>query len=347
MSLVKSKIHLPFWLQKIVYFEFWPVFILYFPVFIYICYLSIRAKSFTFFTLANPGIFLGGIQGESKSDILQKIDPVYLPHSIFIPANADVFEVLKRLKNANMDYPVIVKPDIGERGKQVEKIENVDELTQYLSKNRNSAICQEFIDYPIELGVLFYQYPMSHKFGISSIVQKEFLQVVGDGKSNLNSLIYANDRAHLQLDYLLKKFESRLGEVLAESEIIVLEPIGNHCRGTKFLNGQSLISLKLEEVFRTISKDIPGFYIGRYDLKVKSLDDLLSGKNIRILELNGISSEPAHIYQPRYSLRAAYKALFHHVFLIYEIALENKQRGFEFISIKAFYKALKTQSLEV
>lgn len=346
MSLINSKFHIPFWLQKIIYFEFWPVHVLYFPIFIYMIYLALKAKSLTFFTLANPGIFLGGIKGESKSDILLKIDSCYLPKTMLIKENAEVLEVLKNLKIAHLDYPIIVKPDVGERGKQVEKIENERGLVNYLIENSGKAICQEFIDYSIELGVLFYQFPLSKKYGISSIVRKEFLHVIGDGKSTLFALIMANDRAHLQLEYLLKKFDSQLSEVIAEGEILVLEPIGNHCRGTTFLSEQSLISPQLVELFRKISKNIPGFYIGRFDLKVKSLEDLAVGENIRILELNGITSEPAHIYHPGYSLFSAYKALFNHVSLIYEIALENRKLGFQFISIKSFYKELKTQSLK-
>ncbi len=343
---MNSKFHLPFWLQKIIYFEFWPVHVLYFPIFIYLIYLALKAKSLTFFTLANPGIFLGGIKGESKSDILLKIDPNFLPKSFFIKENADVLEEIKNLKTAQLDYPIIMKPDVGERGKKVEKIENEIGLVNYIIENRGKAICQEFIDYSIELGVLFYQYPLSKKYGISSIVRKEFLQVEGDGKSTLHTLILANNRAHLQLEYLLRKFEYQLNDIISEGEILVLEPIGNHCRGTTFLSEQSLISPQLVEVFREISKNIPGFYIGRFDIKVKSLEDLIKGENIRILELNGITSEPAHIYQPGYSLFSAYKALFKHVLLIYEIALENRKLGFQFISLKSFYKELKTQSLK-
>lgn len=341
----KQKFEWPFWVKKLYFFEFWPAPVLYFPVIIYLFYLSLKAKSFTFYTLANPGIFLGGLKGESKIDMLKKINPKYLPKAIYLFKPITISEVLNKLNTAQMSYPIIVKPDIGERGKEVEKIDNEAALIDYFKIQKGQVICQDFVDYPIELGVLFYQYPTSKKFGISSIVQKSFLQVKGDSFKTLHQLILESDRAHLQLPYLLNKYKSKLTEVLPFGVELILEPIGNHCRGTTFLSGQHLITQKLTEIFKEISKDIPGFYIGRFDLKVKSLEDLAEGKNIMILELNGIASEPAHIYHPKYSIILAYKALFNHAQLIYEIAIENNKRGLKFLSFKSFYTALKSSSL--
>ena len=341
----KKKIDLPFWFKKLCYFEFWPANVLYFPVAIYVIYLAIKARSLTFFTLANPGIFLGGVRGESKIDMLNRINPYYLPKAIYLNDTMDQTESLEMLKAANMDFPIIIKPDVGERGKQVEKIEDEQAFKRYFLNKQSKVICQQYVDYPIELGVLFYQYPTSKKYGITSIVQKSFLQIKGDSFKTIHQLILESERAQLQLPYLLKKFESRLCEVLPYGVELVLEPIGNHCRGTTFLSGQHLITPKLIETFKEISENIPGFYIGRYDLKVKSLEDLAEGKNILILELNGIASEPAHIYHPKYPLFSAYKSLFNHVKLIYEIAMENKEKGFEFMSFKSFYTSFKTASL--
>ena len=47
-----------------------------------------------------------------------------------------------------------------------------------------------------------------------------------------------------------------------------------------------LITPKLEYIINNISKNIPGFYIGRYDIRVRDIEDLKNGK-IYILELNG------------------------------------------------------------
>jgi len=323
------------------HFEFWPVYILYFPVFIYLLWLALKARSLTFYTLANPGIFLGGISGESKWDLLKKIDSKYLPNSIYLAKNLSHFDARDKIKNAHISFPFIVKPNQGERGKAVEKIENEEMLMAYLNSNSGEKIVQSFISFPIELGVLFYQVPNSQEFGITSVVMKSFLSIVGDGFKTIETLIMESERANLQRPYLLNKFKLRLTEVLTFGEVLMLEPIGNHCRGTTFMSKQELITPQLEKVFKEISKNIEGFYIGRYDLKVKSIEDLYLGKNISIMELNGIASEPAHIYDPKGSLLDAYRALFKHVNLIYKIALENKKIGMPYISLKNFYFALK------
>jgi|FLMP01.1.fsa_nt_emb hypothetical protein len=43
-------------------------------------------------------------------------------------------------------------------------------------------------------------------------------------------------------------------------------------------------------------------HCGRYYLRVPSVEDLHAGKNIKILEFNGVTEEPAHVYQPGYPL---------------------------------------------
>ena len=53
--------------------------------------------------------------------------------------------------------------------------------------------------------------------------------------------------------------------------------VGNHMLGTTFYDGSHLISSDFELVFDKLSKQISGFYIGRYDLKVQSIEELLKG----------------------------------------------------------------------
>ena len=62
-------------------------------------------------------------------------------------------------------------------------------------------------------------------------------------------------------------------------------------------------------------------------MKVASLDDFRNGKNIKIMELNGISADPGHIYDPEYRLLTAYKDLSWHWKRLADIHLENKKRG--------------------
>jgi hypothetical protein len=72
---------------------------------------------------------------------------------------------------------------------------------------------------------------------------------------------------------------------------------------------------------------LPEYYYGRFDLKVPSLQDLCQGKNLKIMEVNGVNSEPAHIYEPETKLSTAMKTLLNHWKIIYEISKMNRKRG--------------------
>ena len=121
---------------------------------------------------------------------------------------------------------------------------------------------------------------------------------------------------------------------------IVLNTIGNHCLGTKFINGEEYINGKLHATFDQISKQIEGFYFGRYDLRCASIEDLYEGK-IKIVELNGCGAEPAHIYQPGYSLRKALGVMYHHWKNLFTISMQNHKRGVKFMSSKEGWKLYK------
>lgn len=270
----------------------------------------------------------GGFVDYSKSKILSKINQKFLP-------KGKLFTVASKKEtaawvNSTLSYPIICKPDKGERGFGVEKINTSTQLDNYLAQVDRDFIVQEYIDYPIELGVMYYRIPGAKRGNIHSLVQKEFLTVIGNGKSSLKALFQTNDRTRYHYDMLLEMYSEELDFVLDSGEKKELVSIGNHCRGTTFLNGNHLISQKLVAVFDSIAKPIEGFYFGRFDLRVASLDDLYQGDHIKIMELNGVNSEPAHIYDPNMSLFEAYRVLFRHWGIIYQISSINHRNGVPF-----------------
>ena len=323
--------------KKITEFEYWPYGIFYIPLYFYGFYLAFKARSLMYFSTANPAMKYGGVMGESKMKVLNYIHKEYLPKTLFFEANTTHRQVVFSLHSNGMSFPIIAKPNIGERGKNVEKIEDESKLVAYLATYPNQDfIIQEFVEAPIELGILYYRFPHEDKGHISSVVLKEFLAVEGDGKASLKMLIGNNDRAKNRQNYLFEKYATQLDVVLPKGKKFYLEPIGNHCRGTKFLNGNHLINEQLVEVFDQIAANINGFNYGRFDLKVSSLDALYRGEGIKILELNGVSSEPAHIYDPNTKLLKAYKDLFFHASLIQKIGVANHKKGLPYSSLKTF-----------
>ncbi len=314
--------------------EYWPFSVLYFPVFFYYGWLALRARSFFFFTAANPKIEFGGMMGEKKSEIFEMIPEEFIPRT-FLIQKGNVLDA--RTKAGKIGYPVIAKPDIGERGAWVKKIPDQKSLDQYTQRCPVDFLIQECVTYPIELGVFFIKYPRQSG-QVTSIVKKDFLEVIGDGKQSILEFLRNNPRALLTVNFESEYLRFHGHDIPEKGEKVLIEPIGNHCRGTKFLNGASEIDQKLHDAFNKLADKIPEFYFGRFDLKCQSFDDLRQLKNFKILELNGAGAEPGHIYQPGYSLLTAYKDILWHLRVLADISIQNHKRGIAYWNFKSGYK---------
>ncbi|MBX2968900.1 MAG: hypothetical protein KF803_05990 [Cyclobacteriaceae bacterium] len=312
--------------------EYWPFGVVQFPLMIYWLWLSLKARSLFFFSASNPSILLGGMFGESKYDILKRMPERLLPKTRFV-RHATSRDQLLSILNEDFTFPVIFKPDIGERGFRVKRINSNTEAEEYLNSSTGDFIIQELIDLPVECGVFYTRFPDNETGKVTSLVLKEMLAVTGNGHSTLQELIFNHERAKLQWERLKITFVDRLNSIPEEDEVIELNPIGNHCLGTKFLNGNKHIDDELSASFDAISKAIGEFYFGRFDLKCASLDDLRKGR-VKILEVNGCGAEPAHIYHPGFPLLKAWQTLFVHWKNLYRISTQNHKRGIPYTSTK-------------
>jgi hypothetical protein len=326
---------------KIFKWEFWPFSVLYFPIFFYWGWLVLRTRSLFFFTSANPGIEFGGMLGESKKSIYDKIPAKYIPLTAKLSPETTWDKLESELKTMGLNLPIILKPDIGERGWMVELIKTKEDAQKYLNTIKVDFLVQEFIPYEVELGVFYYRYPNRVRGTVSSIVMKEMLNVIGDGHSSVRQLMKNNVRAAMQEESLSQKNRSLLDSIPNHGENVELVSIGNHCRGTTFLNGNHLINEKVVHLFNEIGSQIEGFYFGRYDLRCHTIEDLYEGTNFKILELNGAGAEPAHIYHPGYSLKQAYKDIIHHLKVLADISMINRKTGIRYMSFMEGMKMIK------
>ena len=333
---------------RIFNWEYWPFTLVYLPVFIYWFWLSLRARSFLYFTAANPVIRNGGMMGESKMDILDKLPSDKIPKTILVEPGSISSEILDKLKERNMDFPLIAKPDMGERGTAVRKIQNSIELEDYRQTAKFNFLLQSFVDLPLEAGVFYFRFPGEQTGRISSVTIKEMLYVTGDGKHTIRELVLKNDRAFLQMKALNRDWEKKWDLIPKEGEKIILQGIGNHCRGTKFLNGNHLINDQMVHSFDRIADAIPGFHFGRFDLRAASPDDLRRG-DFLIMELNGAGAEPSHIYDPSISLSEAYASLLFHWKTLFHISVNNHKAGIPYLSfregLREYRKVLENQRL--
>jgi hypothetical protein len=327
--------------EKLLHWEYWPFEVVYLPIIFYYLWLALKARSFFFFSASNPSIPGGGLTGESKGDILELIPEEWKAKTIRVPAG-ELSENFFRSVESNLPYPLIAKPDVGERGTNVKIIKNKSELIQYLSQFRHcSFLLQEYISFPLELGLFYYRFPDNTKGVISSVTSKEFLSIVGDGMSTTVELMEKNKRALFQYHRIEELLGNKLYYLPLKGEKLVLEPIGNHCRGTMFLNQEKEIDDTLQTVFDKIANSIPGFYFGRFDLRCPNWEDLKAGKNIKILELNGAGAEPAHIYHPGYSYFKGIASLLFHWKILYKISRANHRKGIPYMRYNEWRKLKK------
>jgi pimeloyl-ACP methyl ester carboxylesterase/membrane protein DedA with SNARE-associated domain len=320
--------------------EFWPPWLVYPPVLIWIAWLGLRHRGLTAFTAANPAMPDGGFVGESKGDILEALPASVTARFLRLPARgrspARHEAVRAFLDGSALQLPIVVKPDCGQRGDGVTIVRRQEQLERALVSPR-ALIVQEFVPGP-ELGVFYVRRPGDERGRIFSTTRKRLPELRGDGKSTFEELLLADGRAACLSDVYLAESPRPPDVVPADGERVPLVEVGTHCRGAIFEDGVELASPALEREVDRISRAYEGFYFGRYDFKAPTLEDFRAGRNLRVLELNGVTSEATHIYDPELSVLDAYRVLFRQWQLAFEIGAENRRRGAAVSSLRRLAK---------
>jgi hypothetical protein len=320
--------------HKLFHWEYWPFLIVYIPIYFLWTFYALKARTIFFFNASNPRMKNGGFIMDSKREIYDLIPQKYYPKTQFIQEKTPFEEVIKTLDSSKIDFPFIVKPDIGLRGSAVKKVHTLVELESYHNKANFDYLLQDLIPYENEVGIFYVRFPNQKQGRITGIVAKEFLIVEGDGVLTIEALIKSNPRYELQLKSLEKEYGNQLLAILPKGEKRNLVPYGNHARGAKFLDYSHLISPQLTQVINEMCLEIDEFYFGRMDVMYNSWEELEKGKNFSIVELNGAASEPTHIYDPKHSIFFAWRELARHITFMYKISVLNHQRGFPYLSHK-------------
>jgi membrane protein DedA with SNARE-associated domain len=320
-------------LSRFRHWEFWPAWMFYPPVGIYCTWLALKYRGLTVPTAANPGIFSGGLVGESKMATLEEL---FLTSAEFTAqaelivgdtqaARLDSLDEIRA--RFGMNFPFILKPDVGQRGAGVKLIRSQAQAEAYLRQTSAPLIVQRYAPGPLEAGIFYYRLPDEAHGHVFAITEKVFPVLVGDGKSTVTELVWSDPRARFMADKYLQRFRQRQNEVLALGEELKLVEAGNHAQGCIFRDGSRLRTPELEARIDEISQKLTGFFIGRYDIRFASEDDLRAARNFQIIELNGAASEATNIYDARNSIFAAYRTLFRQWNLVFAIGDANRKRG--------------------
>ena len=331
--LALGAIHLlPRLVSRLFQWEFWPAWLFYLPIAVRYLSLAVRYRSLTLPSAANPCMKTGGLIGESKYEILRElraIAPECVPPTSLIEAEAgDRIGALENfMVSEGMPYPVVLKPDLGFRGSGFRIARTREQANAYLSAVSVPVIAQRYDPGPCEAGLFYCRLPGEERGKIMAITEKVFPQLIGDGRSSIEELILADDRARLQATILLTRLNERRSEVPLPGEVIRLVEAGNHAQGCLFRDGMHLHSPVLEERIDSISRGLSGFFIGRYDVRYATPEDLITARAFSIIELNGVAGEPTSAYDASKGISAAFGLLFRHWELAFAVGAANRAAG--------------------
>ena len=337
------------------FFEFWPMWAFYPPVFLYALWLMLRYRGILLPTVANPSFPGGGFFGESKAEILDlavRHAPEWVAAFVRLdravdsagPAGAparleaDLQTALIRLARAGLVLPVVAKPDLGCRGAGVQLVRTVEQLRSYLAGFPAGArlLLQRYVPFEGEAGVFYCRHPGEPRGRIISITLKYFPYVYGDARRTLRQLILDDPRAGKLPHLYLKRHAARLDEVPAAGQAVRLAFAGSHSRGAIFRNGTHLVTPAMETRFDAIARSLPEFYFGRFDIRFEEFAQVQAGEAFTIVEANGAGAESTHIWDRRTGLLRAWRDLMLQYRLLFQIGRANRDRGFKPLGLAEF-----------
>ena len=339
--------------KAVSFFEFWPVWLMYGPVVLQWLALSLYYRSLSLPLIANPNMPSSGMVGFSKSDFLAQAQASsrswilpWVTHTVSQePVASQLAQLVRRMIDAGLSFPVVGKPDMGCRGVGIKLIERQSELYDYLSYYPvgSALMLQQLADWEPEAGVFYVRHPDEEKGRIVSMALKYSPYVVGDGMSTLHQLLAADTRARQIMHLYVARHRDRLDQVIAKGQPFRLVFAASHCRGAVFRDGRQYITEALTDRINEIMSGFPEFYYGRLDIKFSTVERMMEGNELAIIEVNGASSESLHIWDNRARLGEAWSALFGQYRTLFKIGAMNKKRGHTPPGLMSLWKAWRAE----
>ena len=333
-------------LTRLVRWEYWPAWAIYLPIIPHYALLALRYRGLTLPTAVNPAFPLSGLVGESKSQIIDLLPPQWVIPTASLPSTATVRDLESIMRQRNWSFPLIFKPDVGERGSGVKFISSPEDAHTYLEcaarDDSFPVLAQTYHPGPFEAGIFYIRDPHQSRGSIFSITEKVFATVTGDGDSSLRDLILQHPRHALQASVFLNRLGAAAENIPLACEVVHLNIAGNHCQGAMFLDGKRLWTQALEDCIDQISRSVDGFYFGRFDVRYTDPAAFARGESFAIVELNGLLSESTNIYDPSYSFLQGQRILRAQWSRAFAIAASNRANGTRVASLKEIFSAIGT-----
>lgn len=313
--------------------------------------LSARHASITLPSAANPALDAGGLWGESKSQGLALFGPKgrqFLPGYVMVdcaPGCDRLATALTGMRAAGLDFPVVAKPDRGYQGWGVRLLNGQQDLAAYLAVQPDTAsvMLQAMIDMPGEAGVFYIRNPSDSKGRIVSMALVYPPHVIGDGRRSLSQLVAADPILQANAAIYRGRHPESWDQVLAADAFHVLTNARSARLGAVYRDALSDVTPQLEAVIDAISREIPDFHFGRFDIRFRSLAELRQGRGFRIVELNGAGAEMLHIWAGSGTLRGAWGCLWRQYRTLFRIGAEMRRQGHRPVGLWGMLKLQRQQ----
>lgn len=296
-------------------------------------WLSIRYRSISLPSTANPAIATGGMVGEGKMEYLhimgaRALSATVTTTSVTATGIDSVVDAEAAMERSGLTYPVVLKPDLGWCGFGVRRIDDRTELARYCAAypSGERIVIQRWVEDLGEAGIFYMRSPDEKNGRVIGMLLRHYARVTGDGVHSVAQLIAADPRTR------------RLGRdgasepccdpnhIPSRGCTVRIAIVGSTRVGGMYQDGSACITPQLVHAIDAIAKDMDRFHVGRFDVKYTNLDALCAGK-FTIIEVNGAGSEAVHAWDPSLTLRQAYRIIFAKQRRLFAIGEEMRRLG--------------------
>lgn len=310
------------------------------PMVLQWAWLGLRHGGIALPSAANPGITAGGLVGEGKLEYFVAMGALaraataeYI--AVVNRAGLDASEPIAGMAAAGLGFPIVAKPDIGWCGHGVRLLADAGELGDYLRAypQAETFLLQRYLPEPGEAGLFYVREPEAPAGRLLGILLRDYPAVDGNGRDNVAELIAADPRLRRATGNARHQCRYDPARIPAAGEVVRLSTVASTRVGGCYRDGSGLATPALARRVDAIAKDMGRFLVGRFDVRYADVDALQRGE-FTIMEVNGAGSEAVHAWDPKYSIREAYRIVFAKQRLLFAIAAGNRRLGAEPVSLR-------------
>lgn len=261
------------------------------PGFFHRIALSAKHGSPAIYAAANPGLgHLGGVSGEEKSLLLAP----FAGHALVAPfaripagdRDARITALAELVRAGTLAYPLVLKPDEGEKGVGVRIVTNDEESAKWFGEFKVDTLAQPFVK-GREYEVLWSRAPKASEGAILAVVEKVRVSVQGDGKHTLERLILASDTALDNADTFVRLNAGREDSVPPAGECVTLSEIGSVAKGARVSVRHGLTEAAgANAAINALVATVPGITWMRLDVRSES-DEAFAAGRFTVTEVEG------------------------------------------------------------